>query len=106
MDFYFEEIPSEKKSIIQTKPIVSIMRFRHLFCLITFLTISFAQFGNAQQRSCNSADYLERQKLEDPLRIKNLEEIERLTQEFIKNNGDGNAEATVYTIPVVFSYRL
>lgn len=58
--------------------------------------------ANAQQRSCFSADYLEQQKLEDPQRIKNLQEIERLTQEFIERNGNGTPEATVYTIPVVF----
>lgn len=69
-----------------------------------FVLLTFAAFINlnAQHRSCNSMENLERQIQENPERAIQLEEIENQLDRFIDANQNSVNQRTVVTIPVVF----
>jgi hypothetical protein len=74
--------------------------------LFTFVWVCFALFLSSnlqsQVRNCGTMDVLDRQVKSNPFLIKNMEEIERQTLEFIKKNPKGLNQRAVVTIPVVF----
>jgi hypothetical protein len=72
--------------------------------IITLLLLSFLYLmnGNAQDRNCATMDVMEQQIKENPSLLKNMEEIERQTREFLRKYPDGTGTRNVITIPVVF----
>ena len=56
---------------------------------------------NAQDRNCGTMDVLDRQVKENPIIQKNMEDIERQTQEYLRKYPNGNGQRAVITIPVV-----
>lgn len=72
---------------------------KFLIVLLTF--VAFFNL-NAQHRSCNSMENLERQIQENPERAIQLEEIENQLDRFIDANQNSVNQRTVVTIPVVF----
>lgn len=70
--------------------------FNLVICTFLFLNIS------SGQRNCGAMDVLERQLIENPQMLKNMDEIERQVQEYLKKNPNGSGQRTVITIPTVF----
>ena len=71
------------------------MKFKLLF----FAFIASISLLNAQKRICPSHDILHQQEAADPQVKKNRTEIEKFTENFVKNFQDG--ERATYNIPVV-----
>lgn len=68
-----------------------------MVCFILFF--SLVSFG--QERNCGSMEVLDRQIKENPSMLKNMEEIEKQVQEYIRNNANGNGQRAIITIPTV-----
>ncbi len=66
------------------------------------LTLLFSSSLQSQERNCGTMDVLDRQVKANPFILKNMEEIERQTIEFVKKNPKGLSQRSIITIPVVF----
>ncbi len=64
-------------------------------------TLLFISNLAAQERNCGTMDVLDRQVKENPFILKNMEEIERQTQEYLRQHPNGPGNRVVVTIPVV-----
>jgi hypothetical protein len=73
---------------------------RAIFTLVifTFLFVSVSM----GQRNCSAMEVLEQQLKENPQMLKNMEEIEKQVQEYLKKHPNGSGQRTVITIPTVF----
>lgn len=78
------------KTIIKMKTLFTWVIFTFLF-----VTISFGQ------RNCGAMELLEQQLKENPQMLKNMEEIERQIEAYIKKNPNGAGQRNVITIPTV-----
>jgi hypothetical protein len=67
------------------------------FAIFVFL-LTNSTFG---QRNCGAMDVLEQQLKENPQMLKNMEEIEKQIQEYIRKNPNGSGQRVVITIPTV-----
>lgn len=66
-----------------------------LILVLTFVNLSTAQ------RNCGAMEVLEQQIKENPQMLKNMEEIEKQIQEYIRKNPNGSGQRNVITIPTV-----
>jgi hypothetical protein len=71
---------------------------RKLLTILLFVGLSVSSWA---QRNCASQEVLDRQLQENPSMIRNMEEIERQVQEYIRNNPSQGSRAVI-TIPTVF----
>ncbi|MBL0024835.1 MAG: M43 family zinc metalloprotease [Saprospiraceae bacterium] len=69
---------------------------------IILVSLFFTSNLSAQERNCATVDILDRQIQNNPSIIRNMEEIERQTQEFLRKNPKGLSQRNIITIPVVF----
>ncbi|MBC7885134.1 MAG: T9SS type A sorting domain-containing protein [Saprospiraceae bacterium] len=74
---------------------------RVLFTLLCIVQM-FVQNNFGQERNCGTMEVLDRQIKENPSMLKNMDEIERQVQEYIRKHPNGSGERTVITIPTVF----
>jgi hypothetical protein len=65
--------------------------------LLTFLSLQFS----SAQRNCGSMDVLDRQLQENPSMFKNMEEIEKQINEYVKKFPQGTGQRYTVTIPTV-----
>ncbi len=72
---------------------------RKLHFLFAILLISFTVA--TAQRNCGSMDVLQKQLLENPSMLRNMEEIEKQVNDYIRNHSNGGGRAVI-TIPTVF----
>ena len=72
-----------------------------LFSMWVMLTLFFVTNLFSQDRNCGTMDVLDRQVKENPFIQKNMEEIERQTEEYLRKHPNGSGQRAVITIPVV-----
>ncbi|MBK7805400.1 MAG: fibronectin type III domain-containing protein [Saprospiraceae bacterium] len=72
-----------------------------VFSMWVLLTLFFVSNLSAQDRHCGTMDVLDRQVKENPIIQKNMDEIERQTEEYLRKHPNGSGQRAVITIPVV-----
>jgi hypothetical protein len=78
-----------------------------VFPLLFACVVSYAQDAEnsnvetAPLRKCGTTEYMEQLKAQDPTLDAQLQQMEAYTQQWIKDNPDGNNDKTVITVPVV-----
>lgn len=76
------------------------MKMKTILNIFIFL---FAFVGlTSAQRNCGAMEVLEQQLKENPQMLKNMEEIEKQIQEYLRKNPNGSGQRAVVTIPTVF----
>lgn len=73
-----------------------------VLCTVVCFIMFFSMVSFGQERNCGAMEVLDRQIKENPAMLKNMEEIERQVQEYIRNNGHGTGQRAIITIPTVF----
>ena len=70
--------------------------------LTLVLTLLLAFSNTYGQRNCGTMEVLDKQLQENPSMLKNMEEIEKQVQEYLRAHPHGSGERVVITIPTVF----
>ncbi|PHN08383.1 M43 family zinc metalloprotease [Flavilitoribacter nigricans] len=74
---------------------------KKIFTITIFLAFLLIGFSLSAQRNCATMEQLEQQLQQDPGMLKNMERIEKMTQEYIRSGAKEKAVSGVVTIPVV-----
>ena len=74
------------------------MRF---FYTTAFVALLLLNNSYSQHRNCGTMEVLDRQIKDQPMILKNMEEIEKQVQEYIRKNPNGNGNRAIITIPTV-----
>jgi len=73
-----------------------------LFSTLLLFLLLWTGSISGQDRNCATMEVLESQIKENPEILRNMEEIERMTEEYLRKNANGTGLRNTITIPVVF----